>query len=98
MGRSEVGVASTTKLPYSANNVRLPATDDGSLAGYMWSGYNGKIYTDSGSTNVGTYATHTTNDIISIALDLDNLTIQFFKNNSSTISKRNVKILSLKSY
>ena len=83
MGRSEVGVASTTKLPYSANNVRLPATDDGSLAGYMWYGYNGKIYTDSGSTNVGTYATYTTNDIISIALDLDNLTIQFFKNNSS---------------
>jgi len=53
------------------------------LAGYMWYGYNGKIYTDSGNTNVGTYATYTTNDIISIALDLDNLTIQFFKNNSS---------------
>jgi len=83
MGRSEVGVASTTKLPYSANNVRLPATDDGSLAGYMWYGYNGKIYTDSGNTNVGTYSTYTTNDIISIALDLDNLTVQFFKNNSS---------------
>jgi len=79
MGRSEVGVASTTKLPYSANNVRLPATDDGSLAGYMWYGYNGKIYTDSGNTNVGTYATYTTNDLISIALDLDNLTVQFFK-------------------
>ena len=83
MGRSEVGVASTTKLPYSANNVRLPATDDGSLAGYMWYGYNGKIYTDSGSGTAGTYATYTTNDIISIALDLDNLTVQFFKNNSS---------------
>ena len=83
MGRSEVGVASTTKLPYSANNVRLPATDDGSLAGYMWYGYNGKIYIDSGSSNAGTYATYTTNDIISIALDLDNLTVQFFKNNSS---------------
>ena len=83
MGRSEVGVASTTKLPYSANNVRLPATDDGSLAGYMWYGYNGQIYTDSGSSNAGTYATYTTNDIISIALDLDNHTVQFFKNNSS---------------
>ena len=83
MGRSEVGVASTTKLPYSANNVRLPATDDGSLAGYMWYGYNGEILTDSGSGNAGTYATYTTNDIISIALDLDNHTVQFFKNNSS---------------
>ena len=83
MGRSEVGVASTTKLPYSANNVRLPATDDGSLAGYMWYGYNGKLYTDSASSTAGTYATYTTNDIISIALDLDNHTVQFFKNNSS---------------
>ena len=82
MGRSEVGIASTTKLPYSANNVRLPATDDGSLAGIMWYGFNGNYSFDSGFSTIVSGTSYTTNDIIGIALDLDNLNVKFYKNNT----------------
>jgi len=79
MGRSEVGVVSTLNVPYSSNTTRLPTTSDESVAGYMYYGYNGRVYYDSSNNYDITYATYTTNDIISIALDLDNHTVQFFK-------------------
>ena len=82
MGRSEVGIASTTKLPYSANNVRLPATDDGSLAGIMWYGFNGNYIFNSSNTEIVSGTSYTTNDVIGIALDLDNLNVKFYKNNT----------------
>ena len=83
MGRSEVGVVSNLLVPYPTNTTRMPATPDGSIAGLMYYGYNGKVYNDSGNGTAATFNTYTTNDIIGIALDLDNLTVQFFKNNSS---------------
>ena len=79
MGRSEVGVVSTLNVPYSSNTTRLPTTSDGSVAGYMYYGYNGQVRYDSSNNYDVTYATYTTNDIISIALDLDNHTVEFFK-------------------
>ena len=81
--RAEVGVASTLLLPYGSNSTRLPEPPDGSLAGYMYYGYNGRVYYNSSNSYDVTYATYTTNDVIGIALDLDNLTVQFFKNNAS---------------
>ena len=81
--RAEVGVASTLLLPYGSNSTRLPEPPDGSLAGYMYYGYNGRVYYNSSNSYDVTYATYTTNDIIGIALDLDNHTVQFFKNNVS---------------
>jgi len=91
MGRSEVGVVSTLNVPYSSNTTRLPATSDGSVAGYMYYGFNGQVYYNSSNSYDVTYATYTSTDIIGIALDLDNHTVQFFKNNSSqgTISLPN---------
>ena len=91
MGRSEVGVVSTLNVPYSSNSTRLPATSDGSVAGYMYYGFNGQVYYNSSNSYDVTYATYTSTDIIGIALDLDNHTVQFFKNNSSqgTISLPN---------
>jgi hypothetical protein len=91
MGRSEVGVVSTLNVPYSSNTTRLPATSDGSVAGYMYYGFNGQVYYNSSNSSDVTYATYTSTDIIGIALDLDNYTVQFFKNNSSqgTISLPN---------
>ena len=83
MGRSEVGVVSNLLVPYPTNTTRMPATPDGSIAGLMYYGYNGKVYNDSGNGTAATFNTYTTNDIIGIALDLDNLTVQFFKNNTS---------------
>jgi len=79
MGRSEVGVASTLLMPYGSNTQRLPTPPDGSIAGYMYYGYNGRVYYNSSNSYDVTYATYTTNDIISIALDLDNHTVEFFK-------------------
>tara|TARA_R100000654_G_scaffold2410_2_gene8987 strand:- start:17019 stop:19742 length:2724 start_codon:yes stop_codon:yes gene_type:complete len=89
--RPEVGVVSTLNVPYSSNTTRLPATSDGSVAGYMYYGFNGQVYYNSSNSYDVTYGTYTTNDIIGIALDLDNHTVQFFKNNSSqgTISLPN---------
>ena len=81
--RAELGVASTLLLPYGSNTTRLPEPPDGSLAGYMYYGYHGRVYYNSSNGYDVTYATYTTNDIIGIALDLDNLTVQFFKNNTS---------------
>ena len=91
MGRSEVGVVSTLNVPYSSNTTRLPATSDGSVAGYMYYGFDGRVYYNSSNSYDVTYATYTSTDIIGIALDLDNHTVQFFKNNSSqgTISLPN---------
>ena len=88
MGRSEVGVVSTLNVPYSSNTTRLPTTSDESVAGYMYYGYNGQVRYDSSNSYDITYATYTTNDIISIALDLDNHTVQFFKTayDSSSLS------------
>ena len=83
MGRSEVGVVSNLLVPYPTNTTRMPATPDGSIPGLMYYGYNGKVYNDSGNGTAATYNTYSTNDIIGIALDLDNLTVQFFKNNTS---------------
>ena len=79
MGRSEVGVVSTLNVPYSSNTTRLPTTSDGSVAGYMYYGFNGSVYYTSANASATTYATYTTNDLISIALDLDNHTVEFFK-------------------
>ena len=82
--RPEVGVAySLGVLPYGSNTTRLPAPPNGGLAGYMYYGYNGQVYYNSSNSYDVTYATYTTNDVIGIALDLDNLTVQFFKNNTS---------------
>ena len=82
--RAEVGVAySLGVLPYGSNTTRLPEPPDGSLPGYMYYGYNGRVYTSSSNSYDVTYATYTTNDVIGIALDLDNLTVQFFKNGAS---------------
>ena len=91
MGRSEVGVVSSLNVPYASNTTRLPSTADGSVAGYMYYGYDGKVYYNSSNSYDLTYATYTSTDIIGIALDLDNHTVQFFKNNSSqgTISLPN---------
>jgi hypothetical protein len=83
MGRSEVGVVSNLLVPYGSNTTRMPTPPDGSIPGLMYYGYNGKVYNDSGNGTAATFNTYTTNDIIGIALDLDNLTVQFFKNNSS---------------
>ena len=87
MGRSEVGVVSTLRVPYSSNTTRLPATSDESVAGYMYYGYNGRVYYDSSNNYDVTYATYTTNDLISIALDLDNHTVEFFKTTGGSGSR-----------
>tara|TARA_R100001510_G_scaffold23207_1_gene20374 strand:- start:6561 stop:9008 length:2448 start_codon:yes stop_codon:yes gene_type:complete len=86
MGRSEVGVVSTLNVPYSSSATRLPATSDESVAGYMYYGYNGRVYYDSSNKYDVTYATYTTNDLISIALDLDNHTVEFFKTTYDSVS------------
>ena len=49
--------------------------------GYSYYGDNGQKYNNNASTSYG--ATYTTNDIIGVALDLDNGTLTFYKNNTS---------------
>jgi hypothetical protein len=50
MGRSEVGVVSSLNVPYASNTTRLPSTADGSVAGYMYYGYDGKVYYNSSNS------------------------------------------------
>lgn len=49
-------------------------------------GYGSGGVNHNGSTNGGTYATYTTGDIISIACDMDNLKVYFYKNGSNAIT------------
>jgi len=49
--------------------------------GYSYYGDNGQKYNNNAGTSYG--ATYTTNDIIGVALDLNNGTLTFYKNNTS---------------
>jgi len=53
----------------------------GDSLGYSYYGDNGQKYNNNAGTSYG--ATYTTNDIIGVALDLDNGTLTFYKNNTS---------------
>jgi hypothetical protein len=53
--------------------------------GYHYYGNNGQFYTETSGVAYG--ATFTTSDVIGVALDLDNLQITFYKNNTSQGTK-----------
>tara|TARA_R110000803_G_scaffold26979_1_gene63291 strand:+ start:1176 stop:3575 length:2400 start_codon:yes stop_codon:yes gene_type:complete len=74
-----IGVV-TTQTGNTRNNVHAGAD----AGGYGYYGSGGVNH--SGSTNGGTYATYTAGDIISVACDMDNLKVYFYKNGSNAIT------------
>ena len=84
--RPEVGVALSENFPYNGNTNRLLTSPvDDSIPGYGYYGHNGSIYKDSSNNtaNTGLDTFTTQGDIVSIALDLDNLVVRFFNNGVS---------------
>ena len=75
--RIDIGVVDDTFEPYSGTVRYAPGLDSKSYA-YVNSGTK---YNNNTDTSYG--ASYNTNDVIGIALDLDNGTITFYKNNTS---------------
>ena len=75
--RITIGVVDDTFAPYSGSVYYEPGLTSASY-GYVNSGTK---YNNNTDTSYG--ASYTTNDVIGVALDLDNGTITFYKNNSS---------------
>jgi hypothetical protein len=80
------GVNSTGTYPRIGFLCNIPASGNGSLTGLTATlgvryNANGDLVKNA-NVLVGTYATFTTNDVISFALDVDNLTCGVYKNNT----------------
>ena len=73
-------------VPAVEQNGRTTFTADiypGSYADEIGYRNSGAIYRANGGTPVATYSTYTTGDILGFALDMDNGTLDIYKNNSS---------------
>ena len=73
-------------VPAVRENGRTTFTADiypGSYADEIGYRHQGSIYRANGGTPVATYSTYTTGDILGFALDMDNGTLDIYKNNSA---------------
>ena len=73
-------------VPAVRQNGRTTFTSDiyaGSYADEIGYRHQGSIYRGNGGTPVATYSTYTTGDILGFALDMDNGTLDIYKNNSA---------------
>ena len=72
---------------YGVRDVSMAATNstwlpDGSTKNMAYQGSNGNIYYNGSSVLSSAPATFTTNDVIAVAIDYDNSTVKWYKNNS----------------
>ena len=72
---------------YGVRDVSMAATNstwlpDGSTKNMAYQGGNGNIYYNGSSVLSSAPATFTTNDVIAVAIDYDNSTVKWYKNNS----------------
>jgi hypothetical protein len=74
-GYGIVGVQDVATMPVSSSSY-FPIT-----YGFGWYQNNGNVY-DAAAAVVTSGATYTTNDVLGIALDLDNQEVKFYKNNT----------------
>ena len=81
------GTTSGDNGNYGVRDVSMAATNstwlpDGSTKNMAYQGSNGNIYYNGSSVLSSAPATFTTNDVIAVAIDYDNSTVKWYKNNS----------------